>query len=161
MKKLLILLFSLNFLICSKSVFADEILRGFDAYKNKDYQLAFDIWSKLASEGDPIAQNSLGVMFQKGEGTEMNFLLSYSWFKKSAESGYTPAQVSLGYIYDQGMGTEQNKIKAFMWWKIASMHGDSDAMTLLKLLSNEINENDQKIAINLADTCVKNNFKAC
>ena len=85
---------------------------------------------------DPIAQNSLGVMFQKGEGTEMNFLLSYTWFKKSAESGYTPAQVSLGYIYDQGMGTEQNKIKAFMWWKIASMHGDSDAMTLLKLLSN-------------------------
>ena len=100
-------------------------------------------------------------MLQKGEGTEMNFLLSYSWFKKSAESGYTPAQVSLGYIYDQGMGTEQNKIKAFMWWKIASMHGDSDAMTLLKLLSNEINENDQKIAINLADKCVKNNFKAC
>ena len=91
----------------------------------------------------------------------MNCLLSYTWFKKSAESGYTPAQVSLGYIYDQGMGTEQNKIKAFMWWKIASMHGDSDAMTLLKLLSNEINENDQKIAINLADTCVKNNFKSC
>ena len=59
------------------------------------------------------------------------------------------------------MGTEQNKIKAFMWWKIASLHGDSDAMTLLKLLSNEINENDQKIAINLADTCVKNNFKSC
>ena len=161
MKKLLIVLFSLNFLICSKSVLADEILKGFDAYKNKDYQLAFDIWSELAIEGDPIAQNSLGVMLQKGEGTEMNFLLSYNWFKKSAESGYTPAQVSLGYIYDQGMGIDQNKIKAYMWWRIASLHGDSDAVTLLKLLSNEINENDQKIAINLADKCVKNNFKAC
>ena len=48
-----------------------------------------------------------------------------------------------------------------MWWRIASLHGDSDAVTLIKLLSNEINENDQKIAINLADTCVKNNFKSC
>ena len=36
-----------------------KFLKGFDAYKNKDYQLAFDIWSKLAIEGDPIAQNSL------------------------------------------------------------------------------------------------------
>ena len=30
MKKFLILLFSLNFLICSKSVLADKILKGFD-----------------------------------------------------------------------------------------------------------------------------------
>ena len=59
MKNFLIILLSLHLTICSKYVLADEILKGFDAYKNKDYQLAFDIWSKLASEGDPIAQNSL------------------------------------------------------------------------------------------------------
>ena len=50
-------------------------------------------------------------MLQKGEGTEMNFSLSYSWFKKSAESGYTPAQVSLGYVYDQGMELIKIKLK--------------------------------------------------
>ena len=75
MKNFLIILLSLHLTICSKYVLADEILKGIDAYKNKDYQMAFDIWSKLAIEVDPIAQNSLGVMLQKGEGTEMNFLL--------------------------------------------------------------------------------------
>ena len=79
---------------------------------------------------------------------------------------------SIGYVTSGGFAhfvnksvaftfIDQNKIKAYMWWRIASLHGDSDAVTLLKLLSNEINENDQKIAINLADKCVKNNFKAC
>ena len=48
MKNFLIILLSLHLTICSKYVLADEILKGFDAYKNKDYQLAFDIWSKLA-----------------------------------------------------------------------------------------------------------------
>ena len=145
----------------SKLAFSDDILKGFDAYKDKDYKSAFEIWHKLAEEGDSIAQNSLGVLFQKGQGVDKDFSLSYKWFKKSAEKGYTPAQVSLGYIYDQGMGISQNKIKAYMWWKIASLHGDSDAKTLLQILSSEIDQNDQLLANEKANKCLNNNFKKC
>jgi hypothetical protein len=145
----------------SKLAFSDDILKGFDAYKDKDYKSAFEIWHKLAEEGDSIAQNSLGVLFQKGQGVDKDFSLSYKWFKKSAEKGYTPAQVSLGYIYDQGMGISQNKIKAYMWWKIASLHGDSDAKTLLQILLSEIDQNDQLLANEKANKCLNSNFKKC
>ncbi len=155
----LVVLIFITFL--SKLALSDDILKGFDAYKDKDYKIAFEIWHKLAEEGDPIAQNSLGVLFQKGQGVDQNFTLSYDWFKKSAEKGYTPAQVSLGYIYDQGMGIKQNKINAYMWWKIASLHGDSDAKTLLQILLSEIDQNDELIAQEKANECLNKNFKNC
>ena len=115
----------------------------------------------MAKEGDSIAQNSLGVLFQKGQGVEKNYFESYKWFKTSAEDGYTPAQVSLGYLYDQGMGIDRNKIKAFMWWKIASLHGDNDAKTLFQILLTEMNENEKLLASTQTDKCLNNNFKNC
>ena len=161
MLKKIILILSFFTLSISNLAFGDDILKGFDAYKNKDYETAFEIWHKLAEEGDAIAQNSLGVLFQKGQGVEKNYSESYKWFKKSSEDGYTPAQVSLGYVYDQGMGLNRNKIKAFMWWKIASLHGDNDAKTLLQILLSEMDENEQLLASEKADKCLNNNFKNC
>ena len=158
LKKFILILTIFNIHI-SNSAFGDNILKGFDAYKNNDYETAFEIWYKLAEEGDAIAQNSLGVLFQKGQGVEKNYSESYKWFKKSAEDGYTPAQVSLGYVYDQGMGLNRNKVKAFMWWKIASLHGDNDAKTLLQILLTEMNENEKHLASEKADKCLNNDFK--
>ena len=161
MLKKIILILSFFTLSISNLAFGDDILKGFDAYKNKDYETAFEIWHKLAEEGDAIAQNSLGVLFQKGQGVKKNYSESYKWFKKSSEDGYTPAQVSLGYIYDQGMGLKQNKIKAFMWWKIASLHGDNDAKTLLQILLTEMNESEKLLASEKVDKCLNNDFKNC
>ena len=69
LKKFILILTIFNIHI-SNAAFGDEILKGFDAYKNNDYETAFEIWYKLAEEGDAIAQNSLGVLFQKGQGVE-------------------------------------------------------------------------------------------
>ena len=157
----LIIIISFISVSLSNSAFGDDILKGFEAYKNNDYKTAYLIWSKLAEEGDSIAQNSLGVLFQKGQGVEKNYFESYKWFKTSAEDGYTPAQVSLGYLYDQGMGIDRNKIKAFMWWKIASLHGDNDAKTLFQILLTEMNENEKLLASTQTDKCLNNNFKNC
>ena len=159
-KRLIIILSFISFSLLN-SAFGDDILKGFEAYKNNDYKTAYLIWSKLAEEGDSIAQNSLGVLFQKGQGVEKNYFESYKWFKTSAEDGYTPAQVSLGYLYDQGMGIDRNKIKAFMWWKIASLHGDNDAKTLFQILLTEMNENEKLLASTQTDKCLNNNFKNC
>ena len=161
MFKRLIIILSFISVSLSNSAFGDDILKGFEAYKNNDYKKAYVIWSKLAKEGDSIAQNSLGVLFQKGQGVEKNYFESYKWFKTSAEDGYTPAQVSLGYLYDQGMGIDRNKIKAFMWWKIASLHGDNDAKTLFQILLTEMNENEKLLASTQTDKCLNNNFKNC
>ena len=100
-------------------------------------------------------------MFQRGQGVKKNYIISFNWFKQSAEQGYTPAQVSLGYIYDQGMGTPADKVSAFMWWEIASSNGDSDAKTLLQILSSEMDESDKVLALEKAKTCFRNKYKKC
>ena len=74
MKNKLYLAVLVFIIFSSKLAFSDDILKGFDAYKDKDYKRAFEIWHKLAEEGDPIAQNSLGVLFQKGRVDELEKL---------------------------------------------------------------------------------------
>ena len=59
------------------------------------------------------------------------------------------------------MGTPVDKVNAFMWWKIASSNGDSDAKTLLQILSSEIDESDKFLALEKANICFKNKYKKC
>jgi len=160
-KNIINLIFIFYLFCFSNLALSDATLKGFDAYQDKNYQLALEIWKPLAEKGDPIAQNSLGVMFQRGQGVQKNYNTSFNWFKQSAEHGYTPAQVSLGYIYDQGLGTPVDKVSAFMWWEIASSNGDSDAKTLLQILSSEIDETDKFLALEKANICFKKKYKDC
>ena len=64
MKNIMNMIFIFYLFCLSNIAVSDDILKGFDAYQDKNYQLALEVWKPLAENGDPIAQNSLGVMFQ-------------------------------------------------------------------------------------------------
>jgi len=48
-----------------------------------------------ATQGDSDAQNTLGLMYLKGEGVKKNLNLAKKWFKKAATLGHTQAQRNL------------------------------------------------------------------
>ena len=50
---------------------------------------------KAATAGDSEAQNTLGVMYLKGEGVKQNLSLAKKWFKKAATLGHVQAQQNL------------------------------------------------------------------
>jgi len=50
---------------------------------------------KAATAGDREAQNTLGVMYLKGEGVKQNLSLAKKWFKKAATLGHVQAQQNL------------------------------------------------------------------
>ncbi len=50
---------------------------------------------KAATAGDREAQNTLGVMYLKGEGVKKNLTLAKKWFKKAATLGHVQAQENL------------------------------------------------------------------
>ncbi|RKZ73968.1 MAG: hypothetical protein DRQ57_12590 [Gammaproteobacteria bacterium] len=50
---------------------------------------------KAATAGDREAQNTLGLMYLKGEGVKKNQNLAKKWFKKAATLGHTQAQQNL------------------------------------------------------------------
>lgn len=76
-------------------------------YDSKDYKLAFPLFVKLASEGNPIAQDYLGNMYFAGYGVEKDYVQALYWFKKEAEKGMPAAQKKVDYMYEMGLGVEK------------------------------------------------------
>jgi len=50
---------------------------------------------QAANQGDREAQNTLGLMYSKGEGVKQNLRLAKKWFKKAAALGHVQAQSNL------------------------------------------------------------------
>ena len=77
-----------------------------------------------AEAGDPIAQNNLGGMYDKGEGVPQDYAEAVKWFRKAAAQGYASAQNNLGLMYYKGEGVPQNYSDAYVWFSIAAASGD-------------------------------------
>lgn len=85
---------------------------------------------QLASKGDPVAQNALGLRYATGEGIRLDEREAVRWFIKSAEQGYVPAQSKLGSIYYSGRGVPQDSTRAYFWMVVARLSGDDASTTL-------------------------------
>ena len=64
-------------------------------------------------------------------------------------------------MYNNGFGIKKDNIKAFMWWYIAADQHESDAKTLLKILSTKMTGQDLEKAKNKVKICYKKNLKDC
>ena len=78
--------------------------KGDLAYQNYDMQSAMDWFKQAALAGDPIAQNKLGSMYEKGEGAEANAKIARYWYKQAAENNYNIGLYNLGRSYEFGLG---------------------------------------------------------
>lgn len=84
-----------------------------------------------ALRGDKEAQFQVGVIFERGIGTEENQSLAAQWFEKSAEQGYVDAQYNIAIMYAAGRGVEADEGKAMMWLAKAAKQKDKEARKLL------------------------------
>lgn len=55
-----------------------------------------------AEQGDPVAQNNLGVAYFKGDGVPTDIEEGVKWYRKAAEQGAAEAQCNLGFTYLNG-----------------------------------------------------------
>ena len=85
----------LMLILMSASVYADDFGDGLDAYKQKDYKTAFEKWKPLAEQGNAKAQNTLGVMYSKGQGVPQDDKEATKWWRLAAEQEFAPAQYNL------------------------------------------------------------------
>lgn len=93
------------------------------AYKAKDYPTAFKQFTRLASRGDPLAENLLGYMYEYGEGTPQDYAQAMHWYTLSADAGIAHAQWKLGLIYANGLGTPMDYAQALKWYEAAADQG--------------------------------------
>jgi hypothetical protein len=81
-----------------------------NAYANKQYDLAFPKYQRLACGGDKASQAMLGRMYFSGQGVAQNDLQGYLWFKLASEFDFPTYRATVKKI-ESVLSAEQ--VKAF------------------------------------------------
>jgi TPR repeat protein len=94
-------------------------------------------YEKLAKQGDPRAQTSLGLMYARGYGVAKNMDAARRWWSFAASQNDPGAQYNLGVIYSQGDSVPQDYVQAAQWLDRAAQRGHVQAQHNLALLYHE------------------------
>jgi TPR repeat protein len=104
---------------------------GVDAYYKGDFRAAYDAWLPLAEAGDPVAQNSLGALYDHGLGVSEDNAEAARWYEMAAQQGLPLAMRNLGNQYATGHGVAYDINLAQQWYEKAAALGDQQSAALL------------------------------
>jgi TPR repeat protein len=90
------------------------------AYDRADYRTSLHVWLPQAKEGDPVAQNYVGEIYEKGLGIEPDYTTAAAWYLKAADQGNSRARINLGFLYEKGFGVTKDLAQALNWYRKAS-----------------------------------------
>jgi TPR repeat protein len=93
---------------------------GLAAFKNKEYQKAYQEWKVAADAGQAEAQFDLGVLYAQGLGVLRDLGTAESWYRKSAAQGNAEAEFALGQMYARGWGIPRDTADAVRWLELAN-----------------------------------------
>jgi len=122
---------------CALLVQAGDLEDGRAAIGAGDYGTARRLLKPLADQGDPDAQNALGVLYAQGWGVERDYDEALRWFRKAADQGHAKAQANLGDLYKDGLGVEQDYAEAARLFRLPAEQGYAHAQTSLGYLYDE------------------------
>src|ERR1700761_4862650 len=71
---------------------ADPLQDGARAFNRSDYRTALANWRPLAIQGNPVAQNNLGIMYLDGKGVQQNTSEAIRYLSLSAAAGSSLGQ---------------------------------------------------------------------
>ena len=113
---------------------ADQLQDGANAFQNGNYSRALASWRPLANQGNPVAQNNLGIMYLDGKGVPQNISEAVRYLSLSAAAGSSLGQNNLGGLYRDGKGVPRDFNKAAQWFTAAAAQGNSAGMYNLALM---------------------------
>jgi len=93
---------------------------------------------KLAEQGDPTAQASMGFRYAEGEDVPQDYAEAVRWFSMAAEQGHVKSQAILGAYYWAGRGVPQNLVKAYFWSVLAQAGGDEASKYRVPVLASRM-----------------------
>jgi hypothetical protein len=102
-------------LLYAPSAAAEAFEQAAEAYRTRNYALAFQLFSDLAEENDTRSQTVLALMYKFGEGVQEDLSDAAKWYRRAAESGYAPAQYNLGVMLAKGQGVPVDRREARRW----------------------------------------------
>ena len=115
------------------------------SYRIGEYPDAFEMFMKLAKQGNPKAQFWIGTMWYQGKGKPQNYREAFRWYLRSAYRGNADSQNSLGLIYRKGVAQPANSVVAYAWFALAAAKGNDIARTNLEAVTEELKPTQDKI----------------
>lgn len=113
---------------------ADTAQDGARYFQHADYQHALASWRPLAAQGNPVAQNGLGIMYLDGKGVPQNTTEALRYLSLAAAAGSPLGQNNLGGLYRDGKGVPRDYVKAMEWFSASAAQGNSAGMYNLGLM---------------------------
>ena len=129
---------------------ADAVRAAIDARKSGDYEFALREFTRLAEQGDAIAQFFLGYMHGFGQGVDEDDMEAFLWYASAAEQGYPDAQYVLGLIHATGAGVPRNYVQAYAWADLAAAQGDAEAADLRDTIAGALSAEGLAEALRLS-----------
>jgi len=87
-----------------------------------------------AMQGDARARFRYGLLYEEGNGVQIDLPEAISWYRKAAEQGLADAQVKLGEMYYHGSTVPCDYAQAMVWFRKAAEQGNAVALTSLGLM---------------------------
>lgn len=106
-------------------------------FEQGKYEKAYNLWEPLADDGDPQAQNYIGIHHYLGLGKKRDYKSAKQWFEKAAGNGFADAQYNLGVMYENGQSVKQNYVTAYMWFYLANKNGNRNAAKRMQSMSDD------------------------
>ena len=98
-----------------------NLFTGWLAQSDEDYQTAAAMFREAAEQGDPKGQNSLGELYEQGQGVAQDYVRAASWYRRAARAGHAGGQFNLGRMYRDGKGVPQDFVRAYAWMNLAAI----------------------------------------
>jgi hypothetical protein len=91
-------------------------------------------YRRAAEQGHARAQNSLGSLYQFGEGVPQDWAEAGKWYRLSAAQKYPLGLMNVGQLYDEGLGVPVDDVEARRLYLEAAGLGSFEAMNNLALM---------------------------
>ena len=109
-------------LLCLAAPVRADFMEGWRAYQRGEFATALRHWTRLAKDGDPVAQYNVGVIYDEGTGVKRDGTKVVAWWRKAADQGHRMAQHNLALLFIE-RGGGQNFERAAHWLKRAAASG--------------------------------------
>lgn len=83
--------------------------------------------TRAAQAGSAVAQRSVALLFQRGNGVDRSDDSAARWFAQAARNGDREAMFQLAVAYDRGRGLKKDQAAAFDWYSRAGNAGHAEA----------------------------------
>ena len=128
---------------------SDIFENAINAFEKKDFQNAVELFTILASEGEPTSQHNLSILYFKGLGSPVSYRRALYWAWRASLGGSEPAMTVVDDVRDivteDLIGAVAQEIVSELTAK--AMDGDKDAAERLgKTYYNLFVEPDLKMA---------------